>query len=217
MDRVSKFRLIVSEPIEPVEPRADFVFQHRPPQVDHLAGRRRWRKPGQALAHQHRQRIGQRCVGAIGDFIELAAMEMVVEHRGEIFGDARHPPRAERFNPGLLDSFEYAAGLRISRHQLAVHFGIVAGEFQRDRVGVTAHDRGIAPGHFARRLRQPRLAWRQPRPLGRERHLKLRLSRDRAQAGGHRALERLGRRLLGAGAEFGVGRHPSPYNALVNQ
>ncbi len=162
----------------------------------------RRREAGQALAHQHRQRVGQRRIGAVGDLVELAAMEMIVEHRGEIFGNARHPPRAERLDPRLLDGFEHAARLRISRHQLAVHFRIVAGEFQRDRIGVAAHDRGIAPGHLARRLRQPRLARRQARPLGGERHFELRLFRDRAQAGRHRALERLGRRFLRSGAEF---------------
>src|SRR5206468_1254628 len=42
--------------------------------------------------------------------------------------------------------------------------------------------------------------------LGREADFQLRLFRDRAQAGGDRALERLGRRLLRSGAEFDVRR-----------
>ena len=206
MHGVAEFRLILGEAIEPVEPRADLVFQHRTPQVDHLARGRGRREAGQALAHQHRQRVRQRRVGAVGDLVELAAMEMIVEHRGEIFRNPRHPPRAERLDPRLLDRFEHAARLRISRHQLAVHFRIVAGELQRDRIGVAAHDGGIAPGHLARRLRQPRLARRQAGALGGERHFKLRRFRDRAQAGRHRALERLGRRFLRSGAEFGVRR-----------
>ena len=122
------------------------------------------------------------------------------------FGNARHPPRPERLDAGLFDGFEYAARLRISRHQLAVNFRIVAGELQRDRIGVAAHDRGIAPGHLARRLRQPRLARRKARPLGGKRHLKFRLFRYRAQAARHRALERLGRRFLRSGTELLVRR-----------
>jgi len=69
------------------------------------------------------------------------------------FCDARHPPRADRLDPRLLHRLEHAPRLRISRHQLAVHFRIVAGQFQRDRIGVAAHDRRIALGHLARRLR----------------------------------------------------------------
>ncbi len=206
MHRVAEFRLILGEAIEPIEPGADLVFQHRTPQVDHLARRRRRCEAGQAFAHQHRQRIGQRRVGAVGDLVELAAMKMVVEHRGQIFGDPRHPPRAKRLDPRLLDRFEHAARLRISRHQLAVHFRIMAGEFQRDRIGVAPHDGRIAPGHLARRLRQPCLARRQARSLGRERHFEVRRFRDRAQTARHRALEGLGRRFLRSGAELGIRR-----------
>ena len=152
------------------------------------------------------------------DEMSESAMEMIVEHRGEVFCNSRHPPRAERLDAGLLDGFEHAARLWISRHQLAVHFRIVTCKFQRDRIGVAAHDRGIAPGHLARRLRQPRLARRKARPLGGKRHFQLRLFRNRAQAGSHRALERFGRRFLRTSAEFRIRRgHTRPYSALVNQ
>ena len=140
------------------------------------------RQAGQPLAHQHRQRVRQRRVGAVGDLVELAAMEMIVEHRGEVLGHAGHAPRAERLDARLLDRLEHAARLRIARHQLAMQFGIVTGELQRDRIGVAAHDRGVALAHFARRLGQPRLAGRQPGPLGGERDFQLRRLRDRAQA-----------------------------------
>ena len=181
MHRVAEFRLVLGEAIEPVEPRADLVFQHRPPQVDHLARGRGRREAGQAFAHQHRQRIGQRRVGAVGDLVELAAMKMIVEHRGEVLGDAGHPARAERLDPRLFDRLEHAARLRIARHQLAMHFRIVAGEFQRDGIGVAAHDGGIAPRHLARRLRQPRLAGRKAGAFGGEGHFELRrFSRSRA-------------------------------------
>ena len=130
---------------------------------------------------------------------------MIVEHGGEVFCDPGHAARADRLDAGLLNGLEHAACLRIARHQLAMHFGIVAGEFQRDGIGVSAHDGGIAPRHLARRLRQPRLARREAGPFGSEGHFQLRRFGDRAQARRHRALERLGRRLLGAGAEFGIG------------
>ena len=100
MHRIAELRLILGEAIEPVEPGADLVFQHRAPEVDHLAGGRGRRQPGQALAHQHRQRVGQRRVGAVGDLVELAAMEMIVEHRGEIFRDARPSAASRALRPG---------------------------------------------------------------------------------------------------------------------
>ena len=51
---------------------------------------------------------------------------------------------------------------------------------------------------------RPGLAWRKTGPLGGKRHFKIRLSRDCAQAGGDRALERLGRRFFRS-AEFRIG------------
>jgi len=58
--------------------------------------------------------------------------------------------------------------LRIAGDQLAMNLRIVTGELERDRVGVAAHDCGVALGHLARRLRQSRFAGRKARPLGRE-------------------------------------------------
>lgn len=214
MHEVTEPGLIFGDAAQLVEARADLVFQYRAPEIDHFFRSCRRRQASQAFAHQHRQGIRQRRIGAIGDLVELAAMEMIVEHRGEVFRHAGHPARADRFDAGLLDRLEHAARLRISRHQLAVNLGIVAGEFQRDRIGVAAHDRRIPPGHLARRLRQPRLARRQTRPFGGERHFELRLFRDRAQARRHRALERFGRRFLRPGAEFGVG---CAHSVFVNQ
>ncbi len=206
MHGVAEFRLILGDAAQLIEPHADLVFQDRSPEIDHLARCRGRREPGQPLAYQHRQRVRQRRVGAVGDFVELAAMEMIVEHRGEIFRNAGHPPRADRLDARLLHRLEHAAGLRISRHQLAMHFRIVTGELERDRIGVAAHDGRVPLGHLARRLRQPRLARREARPFGGERYFEFGRFRDRAQAGGDRALERLGRRFLRSGTEFAVRR-----------
>ena len=197
MHEVAELGLVLGDLGELVEPRADLVFQHRAPEVDHLLRRLRRRLTGQPFAHQHGQRIGQRRVGAVGDFVILAAMKVIVEHRGEILGNAGHPPRADRLHPCLLHRLEHAARLRIARHQLAMHLRIVAGEFQRDRIGMAAHDRGVALGHLACRLGQTGLARRKPGTFGGKAHFQFRRLGDRAQARRHRALERLGRRFLG--------------------
>ena len=115
----------------------------RPPQIDQAPRRRRRRLAGQALAHHHRDRFLDRRIGAVGDLVELAAVELVVEHGGEILGDALHAPRADRLDARLLDRLEHRARLLAARHQAAMHGGVVAGDAQRDGVGVAAHDRGV--------------------------------------------------------------------------
>src|SRR5258706_14688746 len=82
----------------------------------------------------------------------------------------------------------------------------MTGNFQAVGTAGAAQDRGIARGHLARRLGQPRLARRQTGALGGERHFKVRRLRDRAQTRRNRALERLGRRFLRSGAELGIRR-----------
>jgi hypothetical protein len=123
-------------------------------------------------------------------------MKAVVEHGGEILGNAAHAARADRLDAGLLDGFEHGAGLLAAGRKLAMHCGIVTGEPQRERVGVTAHDRGFALVEPARRLRQPRLAAGETGALGRKADLEIAFAGDRAQADADGALERLGRRLL---------------------
>ena len=101
---------------------------------------------GQPLAHHQRQRVGDRRVGAIGDLVEFAAVEALVEHGGEIVGDAVHAPRADRLDAGLLDGLEHRARLLAGRLQAAMHRRVVAGEPQRNRIGMAAHDRRLARG-----------------------------------------------------------------------
>ena len=146
--------------LEPVEAAPGAVLDQRTPQVDELAGRRRRRLAGEALAHHQRDRVLDRRVGAVGDLVELAAVEAVVEHGGEVFRDALHAARADRLDARLLDRVEHRARLLAARHQAAVHGRIVTGEPERDRIGVAAHDRGVLPAELARRLRQPHLAAR---------------------------------------------------------
>ena len=126
----------------------------------------------------------------------LATVEALVQHGGEILRDALHAPRADRLDARLLDRLEHRACLLARRLQAAMHRRVVAGEPQRDRIGVPAHDRRLGLGELARRLRQPRLAAHQAGPLRREGHFQIGLARQRAHAAGDRALERLGRRVL---------------------
>ncbi len=114
---------------------------------------------------------------------------------------------ADRLDARLLDRLEDRARLLAGRLHAPVHGLVVAGEPQRHRVGMAAHDRGFRLGQLARRLRQPRLAADHAGTLGRERHLEVRLARQRAHGAGDRALERLGRRFLGRGLRLDVGGH----------
>ena len=193
--------------LEPVEIAPGAVLDQRTPEIDQLLGRRRRRHAGQALAHQKRQRVLDRRVGALGDLVEFAAVEFLVEHGGQILGDAVHAPRADRLDARLLDRLEHRARLLAGRLQAAMHRRIVAGKAQRDRIGMAAHDRGLAAAELARRLRQADLAAHQAGTLGGEGDLQLRLARDGAQAAGDRALERLGRRVLRRRFAFDVGGH----------
>ena len=105
--------------------RSSMNGRHR--STSFLRGRRR-RLAGQPLAHHHGDRILDRRIGAVGDLVELAAMEAVVEHGGEILGDAVHAARADRLDARLLDRLEHRARLLAARHQPAVHRRVVAGE-----------------------------------------------------------------------------------------
>src|SRR6516225_1889065 len=68
-------------------------------------------------------------------------------------------------DPGLLHWFEYGAGLLAARLESAMHRWVMAGEPQRDRVGVAANDCRLALIEPPRRLRQTRLAADEPRAL----------------------------------------------------
>ena len=107
-------------------------------------------------------------------------MEVVVEHGGQVLRDALHAPRADRLDARLLDRLEHRARLLPARHLPPMHRRIVAGELERDRVGVSAHDRGILRVELARRLGQARLAARDAGPLRRVGDFEIGLARERA-------------------------------------
>ena len=137
-------------------------------------------------------------------------MELVVEHGGEVLGNALHAARPDRFDAGLLDRLEHRAGLLAAGQQAAMNGIVVTRHPQRDRICMAAHDCGIGGRELARRLRQPRLAAGSAGPLRRERDLEIGPVRNRAQAPGHRPLERLGRGFARRTLDFDVRRHGLP-------
>ena len=201
--------LVLDGGAEPVEVGAGALLDPGPPQVDDLLRRRGRRLAGQPLAHDQRHRVLDRGVGPVGDVGVIAAVVAVLQHGREIAGDAVHAPGADRLDAHLLDRVEHRArALRLGQ-QPAVGRRIVAGEPQRHRIGVAAHDGGIARRELARRLRQPRLGALavadDARLVGRVGHLEVRRARQRAHAGRDRPLEGLLRR-LGGGGGLAVGR-----------
>ena len=206
---VAEPALVVDHALKTIEIAAGPFLDQRPPQVDELARGRRRRFAGKPLAHQHGQRVLDRRVGAISNLVELAAMETVVEHRGEVPGNATHAARPDRFDAGLLDRFEHGPSLLAARRELAMHRRVVTGEPQRDRIGVAAHDCSFPRVEPPRRLRQPRLAAGKPGALCREADFEIALAGNRAQADADRSLERFSRRVLGGRFRLDVRGHSS--------
>ena len=204
---VAELALVLQQAFELVEFSPGAILDQRAPEIDQLLGRLRRRQAGQALAHHQGERVLDRRVGAIGDLVEFAAVEALVQHGGEILRDAVHAPRADRLDARLLDRLEHRARLLALRLQAAMDRRIVAGNPQRDRIGIAAHDRGLGLGEFARRLRQPHFAAHQAGTFGREIDLQVGLARERAQAAGDRPLERLGRQFLRRRLALDVGGH----------
>src|SRR6476660_8502975 len=196
MDDVAELSLVLDQVFQPVEILPRTFFNQRAPQIDEPLGGRRRGQPGQTLAHHEGERVFDRRIRTFRDLVELAAMEALIEHRREILRDAVHAPGADRFDARLLYRFEDRPGLLAGRLKAAMQGLIVTREAQRNRVGVAANDCRLALAEFAWRFGQPDLSAHQARSLSRERDLKFRLARQGAQATGHRALERFGRRLF---------------------
>src|SRR5262249_17998061 len=109
---------------------------------------------------------------------------------------------------------EYSARLLPTRHKLAMHQRIMAGELERNRVGVPAYDRGIRAAELSRRLGQARLAADDPGSVRGQGGFELRLARPRAQAPPDRALEWLGRRAFRGISGLAVRCHASVMRGL---
>jgi len=211
---VAEPALVGEHALEPVEIAAGALLDQRPPQIDELARGRRGRLASEPLAHQHGDRILDRGIGAVADFVVFAPMETVVEHSGEILLHAAHAARADGLDARLLDGFEHRARLLAAGHELAMHRRIVTGEAERDGIRVAAHDCGLALVEPPRRFRQPHLVGGKPGTFGGERHFDVALAGDGAHAHGNRALERLGRGFLGGSLRLDVRRHrsaPAPF------
>src|SRR4029453_19401559 len=110
---------------------------------DELSGRRRWRLSGQSLSHHQRHRFLDGRVRPVGDLVEFAAVETVVEHGRGVLGNARHAACAHPLAAGLLDRLEYRARLLSAWHELAVDHRVVTGELECDGVGMAPPD--VAP------------------------------------------------------------------------
>ena len=128
MNHVAEFGLIFGDAAELIEPRPNLVFQDWPPEIDHFSRGHRRCQAGQPFAHQHRQRVRQWRIGAVGDLVEFAAVKMIVQHRREVLGNAGHAPCADGLHARLLDGLEHAARLRVAGHQFAMHFRVMAGK-----------------------------------------------------------------------------------------
>src|SRR5262249_58153473 len=126
-----------------------------------------------------------------GSLVKFDAMETVVEHCGEIFRNATHAARTNRFDPGLFDGFEHGARLLAARRQFAMDRRIMAGEPQRDRVGVAANDCSLAFVQSPRWLRQTRLAADKSGPLRGKVDFEIALGSNRFEANSDGALKRL--------------------------
>ena len=197
---------------EPVEIAAGLVLDQRAPQIDQLLGGRRRRLAGQALAHHQRQRILDRRVGAVGDLVELAAVEAVVEHGGEILRDAVHAARADRLDARLLDRLEDRARLLAGGLQAAMDRRVVTGELAarsnrrgraRWRLPPCRSLRGGSGSRALPPIRPGRSAAKVTSSSG------LRASARRQPR--DRALERLGRGFLRRRFGLDVGRHVSAF------
>ena len=203
MHGLAEGALVLDRIGQPVEFGAGAVLDELPPEIDDALRILRRPRAGQALAHHQGQRIFERGVGAIVDLGVISAAVAIFEHRAEIGRDAFHAPRANGFHARLFNGFEDAARSRALRRDAAVDLVVVTRKPQRQRIGMPAHDRGLARIQFARRLGQARLgAFARADhggAIGGEGHLKTGRARHRAHAGGDRALERFLRGFLGRG------------------
>ena len=140
-NQVAILRLVVNAAFQLRKFAADPVAQPGPPKVDQPFGAGRRRCPGQRFAGQQRHRVAHWRVFASSDFIELAATILVGDFGIQIERTAGHGARTNRLNPGLFHRVKHGARRLVARGDAGVGLGIMGGNAQGQRVGVTAQQR----------------------------------------------------------------------------
>ncbi len=191
-----------------VEQGAGAFLDPGAPQIDESTRLGRRREAGQPLAHQKRQRIGQRRLGPFG-LRRHAAPRIAVFHAGiEIGGHAFHALGADRLDARLLDGLEHGAGIAARRRQRPVQAVVVAGHGEGGRVRVAADHGDLVLGGNARGLGHAGGLAGEARWLAGEHHLDGSVGGDGAGGQRQRALERIEGRLFPLGRRHGTSSRP---------
>ena len=205
MDRAAEGALVFDGVAELVEFVAGAILDDRAPEFDDALRGFGRREAREALAHHHGDGVLQRRVRAVADLGVGAAVIAVLQHRGQIAGDARHAARADGLDARLLDGVEHGAGGLVLRGELAVHARVVTGELEGERIRMAAHDGGFPGRQLAGGLGQARLRAfaraDEAGPLGGVGDFEFLQARQGAHAAGDCALERL---LRGFGFRAGL-------------
>ncbi len=195
-------RLVLDRAIERRHVGTDAAFQPGAPVLDGAARGLGRRLAGQPLAREVAHRLGERHVILRFCAAQAGGAATLLRGGGEIGGDPLHPARAERFDPHLLERVEHGGCGLAMRREPSVHRRIVVAERQGHGIRLAAQPPHLDRREFARRHRQARLRFHQPR-LGAERHGDVvALGHGTHDRGGHPP-ERLDRMFLA--------RHLDPY------
>ena len=146
--------LVLGQLVHARQRAAGALLDPRTPQVDHGLGGLGRRGARQPLAHDEREGVLERCVGALGDLGVATVAVLVLDACGEIGGHARHAIGAQRLDAGPLDRLEHGARRPRLRRQPRVQLDVVAGRGQRQAVGPAADHGDLAPRGHARGLGQ---------------------------------------------------------------
>ena len=101
------------------------------PEFDEPPGGRRWRQAGEAFARDQGDGILERCLGPFGDALVIRSTIAVIQHGGDVGGDAFHAAGADAFDAGLLDRFKDGAGRLAFRQIAAMDPLVMAGKTER--------------------------------------------------------------------------------------
>ena len=132
-----------------VEQGAGALLDPGAPQIDQRARLGGRSEAGQPLAHEKRQRIGQRRFGALGLLGDAASRVALLHARLKIGGDPFHAVGADRLDAGLLDRLEYGARIAARRRKGLVQTFVMAGDREGRRIGMAADYGDLVPGRHA--------------------------------------------------------------------